>query len=194
MGQPAPAFANGLVVAGFGSGDLVCIRADTGTVIWSDSLGGGAAPASLVNFSSIRGRPVIANGQVFAIGMGGLTVGVDLPTGRRLWDRDVAGLDSPWVAGDWMFVVSADQKMAAISTRDGSVAWVTDLPRWETPEKQKDPISWYRSGSGDGSAGGDQHRPRTRCRSVPIPAKSSAARRCPPRPRRWSRWWPRARC
>jgi outer membrane protein assembly factor BamB len=143
LGQPAPAFANGLVVAGFGSGDLVCVRADTGTVIWSDSLGGGAAPGSLVNFSSIRGRPAISNDQVFAIGVGGLTVGIDLPTGRRLWDRDAAGLDSPWVAGEWMFVVSSDQKMAALSTRDGSVAWVTNLPAWNNPEKRKGPISWY---------------------------------------------------
>jgi outer membrane protein assembly factor BamB len=143
LGQPAPAFANGLVVAGFGSGDLVCMRADTGTVIWSDSLGGGAAPGSVVNFSSIRGRPAISNNQVFAIGMGGLAVGIDLPTGRRLWERDAAGLDSPWVAGDWMFIVSSDQKMAAISTSDGSVAWVTDLPAWNNPEKEKGLISWY---------------------------------------------------
>ncbi|HEY1931342.1 MAG TPA: PQQ-binding-like beta-propeller repeat protein [Acetobacteraceae bacterium] len=143
LGQPAPAFATGLVVAGFGSGDLVCMRADTGTVIWSDSLGGGAAPGSVVNFSSVRGRPAISNNQVFAIGMGGLAVGIDLPTGRRLWERDVAGLDSPWVAGGWMFVVSSDQKMAAISTSDGSVAWVTDLPAWTNPEKEKGPISWY---------------------------------------------------
>lgn len=143
LGQPAPAYANGLVVAGFGSGDLVCLRGDTGTVIWSDSLGGGTAPGSLVNFSSIRGRPSIANNRVFAIGVGGLMLGIDLPTGRRLWERNVAGLDSPWAAGDWVFIVSADQRMGALSAHDGSVAWVADLPAWNNPEKQKGAISWY---------------------------------------------------
>jgi len=23
------------------------------------------------------------------------------------------------------------------------VAWVTELPRWENPEKEQDPITWY---------------------------------------------------
>jgi outer membrane protein assembly factor BamB len=143
LGQPAPAYANGLVVAGFGSGDLVCLRADTGTVIWTDGLAAETGPASLVNLASIRGRPVIANDEVLAIGMGGEAVGIDLPSGRRLWQRNVGGINSPWVAGGWMFVVSVDQKMAAISTSDGQIAWVTQLPAWNNPQKQKNAISWF---------------------------------------------------
>jgi outer membrane protein assembly factor BamB len=143
LGQPAPAYANGLVVAGFGSGDLACLRGDTGTVIWTDSLAAATGPASMVNLSSVRGRPVIANGEVLAIGMGGEAVGIDLPSGRRLWERNVAGINSPWVAGGWMFVVSLDQKMAAISTSDGEIAWVTQLPEWRNPQKRKDSISWF---------------------------------------------------
>ena len=38
LGLPAPAYADGLVVAGFGSGELVALRAATGSVAWSDSL------------------------------------------------------------------------------------------------------------------------------------------------------------
>ena len=98
---------------------------------------------SLADFSAIRGLPVVGDGRVYAIGMGGLAVAVDLPSGRRLWEREVAGEDSPWAAGAWLFVVSLDQRMAAVSRDDGRVAWVTDLPRWENPEKQKDPITWY---------------------------------------------------
>jgi len=143
LGQPAPAFANGLVVTGFATGELACLRADTGNVVWTDSLGSAAGRASMADFSSIRGRPVIANGRVFAIGMGGLALGLDLPTGRRLWERQVASLDSPWIAGNWMFIVSTDQQMAAVSTEDGRVAWVSPLPRWRDPEKQKDSISWF---------------------------------------------------
>jgi outer membrane protein assembly factor BamB len=143
LGQPAPAYANGLLVAGFGSGDLACLRADTGTVLWTDSLTAEAGPASLAKFSSVRGRPVIANDQVLAIGVGGEAVGIDLPSGRRLWQRNVASINSPWVAGGWMFIVSVDQKMAAISASDGMVAWVTQLPAWNNPTKQKGAISWY---------------------------------------------------
>jgi outer membrane protein assembly factor BamB len=144
LGQPAPAYADGLVVAGFGSGELVCLRAESGNVVWSDNLGAaGGRAASVADFSSIRGLPVISNGRVFATGTGGLTLSLDLPTGRRLWEREVASVASPWVAGDWVFLVSLEQQIAALNANDGRVAWITDLPRWEDPEKQKDSFTWF---------------------------------------------------
>ncbi len=51
LGAPAPAYADGLVVGGFGSGDLVTLRADTGTLAWSDSL-------AAVQRAQQPGRPV----------------------------------------------------------------------------------------------------------------------------------------
>lgn len=143
LGSPAPAYSTGLVIGGFASGELATLRVETGNVVWTDTLasrGGSATPA---NVSSIRGLPVVVQGRVFAISLGGLLIGLDLPTGRRLWDRQVSGLDSPWSAGDWLFVVSSGQRMAAINQADGRVAWSTELPRWENPEKQKDPITWF---------------------------------------------------
>jgi outer membrane protein assembly factor BamB len=143
LGEPAPAYARGLVVAGFGSGELAALRADSGAVVWTDGLGAGRSRTALADFLSIRGAPVISNGRVFAIGMGGLAVGIDLPTGRRLWERQIAGEDSPWVAGDWMFVISLDQELAAINIQDGRVAWIAALPRWEDPDKQKNALTWF---------------------------------------------------
>jgi outer membrane protein assembly factor BamB len=143
LGQPAPAYADGLVVAGFNSGELVTVHAEGGTVVSADNLAGGRARNSIVDFAAVRGLPVIAQGRVYAIGVGGLLLGLDLPTGRRLWQREVAGTDSPWAAGPWLFIVSLDQRIAAVSRDDGRVAWVTDLPRYEDEEKQKDPITWF---------------------------------------------------
>ena len=142
LGRPAPAFANGLVVAGFSSGEIACLRADSGTVVWTDNLGGVAGGTS-ADLSAIRGRPAISNGRVITIGMGGLMLALDLPTGRRLWERSVGGEDSPWVAGDWVFIIALSQELVAIDAADGRVAWISALPRWENPEKQNGPISWW---------------------------------------------------
>ena len=38
LGRPAPAYADGLVVAGFGSGELAALRAESGSVVWTDTL------------------------------------------------------------------------------------------------------------------------------------------------------------
>lgn len=142
LGRPAPAFANGLVVAGFSSGELACVRAESGNVAWTDNLGGAAVGTS-ADFSAIRGRPAISNGRVIATGMGGLTLGLDLPTGRRLWERQLSSGNSPWVAGSWVFMVALSQNLVAIDVADGRVAWVSALPHFENAEKQTDPISWW---------------------------------------------------
>ncbi|HTW72810.1 MAG TPA: PQQ-binding-like beta-propeller repeat protein [Acetobacteraceae bacterium] len=143
LGLPAPAFANGLVIAGFSSGELACLRAENGAVVWSDSLGGYASGGVTADFSAIRGRPAISAGHVIAIGMGGLMLCLDLPTGRRLWERQVSGEDSPWVAGEWVFIITVAQELAALTIANGQVAWISPLPRWRNPVKGSGPISWW---------------------------------------------------
>jgi outer membrane protein assembly factor BamB len=143
LGEPAPAYYQGLVVVGFGSGELTCMRADSGSVVWTDGLGAAQGRAGVADFLSIRGLPIIVNGLVYAISMGGLLVCNDVPTGRRVWDRQIAGEDNPYIAGDWMFLNSAEQQIAAININDGHIAWTTQLPRWDDPTKKKDTLTWY---------------------------------------------------
>jgi outer membrane protein assembly factor BamB len=143
LGRPAPAYYQGLVVAGFGSGELACLRADSGSIVWTDGLGASQGRATVADFLSVRGLPVIANGLVYAISMGGLLICNDVPTGRRVWDRQIAGEDTPYIAGDWMFIVSAEQQAAAVNITDGRICWITQLPRWDDPDKRKNTLTWY---------------------------------------------------
>jgi outer membrane protein assembly factor BamB len=143
LGQPAPAYADGLIVAGFGSGELTTVRADSGGVAWTDSLAAAAGKSVSGELSAIRGLPAIVNGRVYVIGLGGLTLSIDLRSGRRLWEREIGGSDSPWIAGDWMFIVTLGQQIAALNRGDGRPAWVAQLPAFDNEEKKKDPIHWF---------------------------------------------------
>ena len=142
LGQPAPAYANGLVVGGFGSGDLVALRADGGTLAWSDSLAAASGRNSLADLSAIRALPAIQDNIVYAIGEGGLMLALDLLSGRRLWERNVAGQNAPWIAGDWLFVLTLDQQLACMNRADGRVRWMTQLARYENEEKSRDALYW----------------------------------------------------
>ena len=142
LGLSAPAVADGLVVAGFGSGEIVAVREDSGALAWSDSLASARGRNSLVDLSAVRGLPVIDQGRVYAIGAGGLLLSLDLRTGRRLWEREVGGTQTPWLVGDWLFVQTSDQALVAIRTSDGRLRWVTDLPRFENEAKKSDVIFW----------------------------------------------------
>ena len=142
LGASAPAVSEGLVVTGFGSGELVAVRAESGALAWSDSLASARGRSSLADLSAISGLPVVDRGRVYAIGVGGLLVSLDLRSGRRLWEREVGGSETPWLAGDWLFVQTIDQSLAAIGRDDGRVRWITDLPRYDNPEKRRDPLFW----------------------------------------------------
>lgn len=138
----SPAAAEGFVVAGFGSGDLVAVRADSGAFAWSDSLASAGASAGLADLSAISALPVISQGRVFAIGDGGLFVSLDLRSGRRLWEREVGGSQTPWLAGDVLYVVTQRQVLAALDARDGQPIWVFDMPRYRNVAAQSGPVRW----------------------------------------------------
>jgi outer membrane protein assembly factor BamB len=143
LGGPAPAVAQGVVVAGFGSGEVAALRVETGGLIWSDGLGIASGKPTLVEFLAIRGEPVISNGQVFVTGLGGLTIAADLLTGRRVWEKRAGSANTPYIAGTWLFLLTTDQELGAINVEDARIAWVSPLPRWENPEKKKNVITWY---------------------------------------------------
>ena len=143
LGLPAPAFADGLVVAGFGSGELVALNAQGGAVLWADTLAATRGRNSLADVSTILGRTALKSGRAFAVSMGQQLAALDLRSGRRLWERDIAAAESPWVAGDWLFVVTTEAQVVSVSLVDGQVGWVTQLDMFADPAKRKGPLRWF---------------------------------------------------
>ena len=142
LGLPAPAFIDDIVIAGFGSGELAALRAASGTVVWSDSLAASRGRTSISDLSAVRGMPAVRDGRVYAASLGGQLLANDLRSGRRLWELELASDQAPWLVGNWLFAVSTDAQVVAVDRTDGSVAWITQLERWENPAKQRDPIKW----------------------------------------------------
>ncbi|WP_284947497.1 PQQ-like beta-propeller repeat protein [Acidisoma cladoniae] len=141
LGLPSPAVSGNIVVGGFGSGDLLALDATSGEVLWSDNLG--ATGTGLSQLSAIVGLPVIDQGRVFVGSLGGISLCMDLPTGRRLWEKDFATDQTPAVAGDWVFETSTDQLLGAISADSGSVRWVRQLPAFKNVKKSNGQIYWW---------------------------------------------------
>jgi outer membrane protein assembly factor BamB len=92
--------------------------------------------------SDIDASPVIDNGQVFALGQGGRMVALDLISGQRIWELNLAGIATPWVIGDWIFTVTDDAKVMAIARTTGKIRWINQLPAFENPRRKRGPISY----------------------------------------------------
>ena len=74
-----------------GAGDLAAVRAESGAVAWSDSLASSRGRNSLVDLSAISGLPVVDQGRVYAVGVGGLLVSLDLRSGRPVPAAELVG-------------------------------------------------------------------------------------------------------
>jgi outer membrane protein assembly factor BamB len=142
FGVASPAFAQGTVVAGFSSGELNAYRYENGRIVWQDALARTSIRTSVSSLSDIDADPVIDSGQVIAIGQGGRMVALELITGQRMWELNLAGISTPWVAGDWVFVVTDDAKLIAIARATGRVRWITQLPQFRNEKAKTGPISY----------------------------------------------------
>jgi outer membrane protein assembly factor BamB len=142
FGSSSPAVARGTVVAGFSSGELNAYRYENGRLVWQDALSRTSRSTSVASLSDIDASPVIDGSQVFAVGKGGRMVALELNSGQRMWEQNVAGISTPWVAGDWVFVVTDEAKVIALARANGKVRWINQLPRWEN-EKGKKGLIYY---------------------------------------------------
>lgn len=141
LSASSPAVVGNLVVAGFSSGEIIALRANNGTVNWSDSLSRAGQLTPLSDLNPIVGRPVIDRDRVFAVSHGGRMVAVDLRSGERVWTGELTSIETPWVAGDYIFLVTIDAELICLSRNQGRVHWVTQLERYIDGDIE-DPISW----------------------------------------------------
>lgn len=150
LGGASAAISRGAVVVPYNSGEVFALREDNGRMIWTDSLAALRRADVVSDLAAIRGHPVAYRGLVFATSHSGRTVAVDLRSGMRIWDRDFGGVDMPWAAGDFVFLLTSRNELLALVAAEGRVRWVNALPRYRDPSGRSDPVVW----SGPVLAGG----------------------------------------
>jgi outer membrane protein assembly factor BamB len=136
------AVAGEYVIAPYSSGELYALRVLNGRPAWNDLLTRSGNTTALSELDDIAGRPVVDRDMVFAISHSGTMVGINLNTGDRVWSRDIAGTQTPWVAGDFIYVITTDAQMLCLQRKDGRLKWVHQLPRWKDDEDKEGRIFW----------------------------------------------------
>lgn len=142
FGVAAPAAAQGTVIAGYSSGELVAYRYENGRTLWADALARTSMSTEVGALTDIDADPIIDSGRVYALGQGGRMAAYELVTGQRIWELNLAGISTPAIAGEWIFTLTDDARLLAIARASGKVRWISDLGQWRDVEKKKDPIFW----------------------------------------------------
>ncbi len=142
LGAASPAFDGSVVVVPYTSGEIYGLRPDNGRVLWSDTLAAIRPSDTVSSLADIRADPVIDRDRMIAIGHSGRMEAIDLRSGGRVWDDPVGGITMPWVAGNFVFVISTDNVLACLTRDEGRVRWLTQLDRFQNVVKKTDLILW----------------------------------------------------
>lgn len=134
IGAASPAASRNIIIPVFSSGEITALRVENGSVAWSDNLSGIRGLGGLSGLSDIRALPVIDKDLVFTISYNGRLVAIEDRTGTRVWQREIGGSQTPWLAGNHLFVLSSDNQLIALGRDTGSIRWITDLPRLDDGE------------------------------------------------------------
>jgi outer membrane protein assembly factor BamB len=134
VGGASPAASRDMVVSVFSSGEITALRSGNGSVIWSDNLSNVKGLGGMAEISDIKALPVLDKGVVFAISFSGRLAAIDERTGTRIWQREIAGSQTPWLAGNHLFVLSTTNQLIALGRETGVIRWITDLPRLKDDE------------------------------------------------------------
>lgn len=142
LASSSPAVSGDTVVVAYSSGELFALRVENGRVAWSDTLSRQGRMTPLAALNDISGQPVIDRGRVYALSHSGRMVAIDLRTGQRQWDKTIAGTQTPWIAGDFIYLVTTDADLVCLTREEGKVRWITHLGQFDNPEDREGPIYW----------------------------------------------------
>lgn len=134
LGAASPALWQNTLFVPYSSGELYALNKKTGQQLWYDSVVYNHPTSFTV--ADIDATPVIYNNIVYSVSNSGLLAAHHAGTGNKIWDRKIGSNKVPWVAGDYMYVVSNKGQLVCISSYKGQVRWVADLPEYD------DYVSW----------------------------------------------------
>ena len=127
FGAPAPAFANDEIVLAGAAGEVSYFDADSGELLWTDSVASLFPRTPIQGLGDVRATPVHDGGLIFVISQSGRFVAYSARNGLPVWERAIGGIEMPWVAGESVFVLSIDGRLHALRRSDGAVRWIAKL-------------------------------------------------------------------
>lgn len=142
LGNASATVTDDLVIVPYSSGEIFGLRRINGRMAWQENLASTKRVGTLPAMADIEGQLVVHDGRVHIISHSGRFVALDARSGKRVWEADAGSVQTPWFAGNSIYVVTSENQLAALAMDDGHVRWTTDLPRYIDPDNRTEQITW----------------------------------------------------
>lgn len=136
LGGGVPAISDNMIVTPYSSGEVYALRTENGYPVWTDTFPPRMTLDSLSSITHIRARPVIFDQVAYIISHGGYTAAIDLNTGIRLWQKEISGIRTPAVYGNYLFLVTNHRELVCLNRHTGQTVWTINLP------EQSEKVIW----------------------------------------------------
>lgn len=128
LSAASPAVSGSVVVVPYSSGEVIAFDAGSGELRWADAVVRSTRTLAVSGLTDVAASPIIYEGVVYATGVSGRTIAVELSDGERLWEENIGSAATPAVSGNAMFMVDLEDNMVALDRTSGEVFWRTELP------------------------------------------------------------------
>lgn len=118
---------DGIVVSAYTSGEIFALRAESGSALWSDTVGASDKTLASDIFNGIDADPIVQDGVVVVTSAAGTMQASALLNGKPLWQGHVGSHQTPWSAGNALFAITTQHEVVAVLKRDGTVRWADSL-------------------------------------------------------------------
>lgn len=131
-----PAAGGDRVLATYSSGEVTMLSLQKGEVLWSDMLAGSAQTA--LQEERFGHLSTLMTPRVSFAGSAKSFTAYSTADGRRIWERRMPLLQSPWLAGTTLYVLTTDRQLMALNGANGRIYWLQELPETDGGE----PVLW----------------------------------------------------
>lgn len=143
LGGASPAVTGQIVVAAYPSGEVTALRLQDGQPIWSETVLRPRRTLAIGSITDIVGDPVIDGDRVIVAGAAGEMAAFALENGERSWSAEVTSTQTPWLAGEFIYVLTERNELVALLRQGGRVRWVSPLALLTDPDNPDSPrVRW----------------------------------------------------
>lgn len=122
-GASEPVYSDGVVYAGFSTGELIALDGGDGSPVWRERIATPSGRTDLERMVDVDAEPVILEDRLIAAAYNGAVVALSRETGRELWKRELSVYANPAVAGERVFVTTTAGQVTALDLNGGGTVW-----------------------------------------------------------------------
>ena len=122
-GTGAPVVTNRLAIAGLSTGKVVALDASNGVPVWEQRVAVPQGRSELERVVDIDGGLLLSGGTLYVASYQGRVAGLDLESGRVLWQRDASSYSGVAQGFGSVYATLASGTVEGIDERSSSALW-----------------------------------------------------------------------